>query len=93
MIVKNSRNGQKLLGKQSEIRSITGAIWNCRDISEYTGYLNEDTAEEVWNLCNKKLQEDDMSVRNIIRKSNVKLICTTDNPVDDLKWHKVLCRG
>ena len=31
-----------------------------------------------------------MSVRNIIRKSNVKLICTTDDPVDDLKWHKVL---
>ena len=56
----------------------------------YTGYLNGDTAEEVWNLCNKKLQEDDMSVRNIIRKSNVKLICTTDDPVDDLKWHKVL---
>lgn len=28
------RNGQKLLGKQSEIRSITGAIWNCRDISD-----------------------------------------------------------
>lgn len=56
----------------------------------YTGYLNGDTAEEVWNLCNKKLQEDDMSVRNIIRKSNVKLICTTDDPIDDLKWHKVL---
>ena len=35
----------------------------------YTGYLNGDTAEEVWNLCNKKLQEDDMSVRNIIRLS------------------------
>ena len=34
VIVKNSRNGQKLLGKQSEIRSITGAIWNCRDISD-----------------------------------------------------------
>ena len=31
-----------------------------------------------------------MSVRNIIRKSNVKLICTTDDPVDDLKWHKIL---
>ena len=56
----------------------------------YTGYLNGDTAEEVWNLCNKKLQEDDLSVRNIIRKSNVKLICTTADPVDDLKWHKVL---
>ena len=31
-----------------------------------------------------------MTVRNIIRKSNVKLICTTDDPVDDLKWHKAI---
>lgn len=56
----------------------------------YTGALNGETAEEVWNLCNKKLQEDSMSVRNIIRQSNVKLICTTDDPVDSLEWHKVI---
>ena len=56
----------------------------------YTGALNGDTAEEVWNLCNAKLHEDSMSVRNIIRQSNVKLICTTDDPADDLKWHKVI---
>ena len=56
----------------------------------YTGALNGETAEEVWNLCNKKLQEDSMSVRNIIRQSNVKLICTTDDPIDSLEWHKVI---
>lgn len=38
----------------------------------YTGYLNGDTAEEVWQLCNAKLQEDDLSVRNIIRRSRGK---------------------
>lgn len=54
----------------------------------YTGYLNEDTAEEVWNLCNQKLQQDSMSVRNLIRQSNVTLLCTTDDPVDTLFWHK-----
>lgn len=54
----------------------------------YQGYLNGDTAEEVWNLCNAKLQEDGMTVRNLIRQSNVKLICTTDDPVDSLEWHK-----
>ena len=54
----------------------------------YTGYLNGDTAEEVWNLCNAKLQEDSMTVRNIIRQSNVKLICTTDDPIDSLEWHE-----
>lgn len=54
----------------------------------YTGALNGDTAEEVWNLCNAKLQEDGMSVRNIIKQSNVTLICTTDDPADTLEWHK-----
>lgn len=56
----------------------------------YDGYLNGDTAEEVWNLCNAKLKEDNMTVRNLIKQSNVKLICTTDDPVDDLEWHKKL---
>lgn len=56
----------------------------------YTGVLNSDTAEKVWNLCNSKLQEPSMSVRNLILQSNVTLICTTDDPVDDLKWHQIL---
>lgn len=56
----------------------------------YTGALNGETAEEVWNICNAKLQEDSMSVRNIIKQSNVTLICTTDDPVDTLEWHKVI---
>ncbi len=54
----------------------------------YTGYLNGDTAEEVWNLCNEKLHQDSMSVRNLIRQSNVTLICTTDDPADTLEWHQ-----
>ena len=56
----------------------------------YHGYLNGKTAEEVWNLCNAKLQEDGMSVRNLIRQSNVTLLCTTDDPADSLEWHKVI---
>ena len=56
----------------------------------YEGYLNGETAEEVWNLCNAKLQEDSMTVRNLIKQSNVKLICTTDDPVYSLEWHKVI---
>lgn len=56
----------------------------------YTGVLGADTAEEVWNLCNAKLQEPSMSVRNLIRQSGVTLICTTDDPADDLRWHKVI---
>lgn len=54
---------------------------------DYYGVLNEKTAEDVWELCNKKLSSPEMSVRNIIKKSNVTLICTTDDPVDPLNYH------
>ena len=67
--------------------------WSHLELRYYFGYqgnLNPDTAEEVWELCNEKLRSDDFSVRNLIRKSNVKLICTTDDPIDDLKWHKLI---
>lgn len=65
--------------------------WSHLELRKYFGFqghLNGDTAEEVWNLCNAKLQEDGMSVRNLIRQSNVKVICTTDDPVDSLEWHE-----
>lgn len=57
---------------------------------DYHGVLNRETAKEVWELCNQKLSEDNMSVRNIIRNSHVTHICTTDDPADDLHWHQVL---
>lgn len=53
----------------------------------YNGYLNGETAEEVWNLCNEKLQNG-LSARKLIQMSNVTLVCTTDDPVDSLEWHK-----
>ena len=54
----------------------------------YEGYLNGDTAEEVWNLCNEKLASGKISARSLIKMSNVELICTTDDPADTLEWHK-----
>lgn len=65
--------------------------WSHLELQKYFGYngaLNKNTAEEVWELCNKRLAEPDMTVRNIIKQSNVTLICTTDDPVDSLEWHK-----
>ena len=67
--------------------------WSHLELQRYFGYhghLNGKTAEEVWNLCNAKLQEDGMSVRNLIRQSNVTLLCTTDDPADSLEWHKAI---
>ena len=64
--------------------------WSHLELKTYFGYegiLNGDTAEEVWNICNAKLAEDSMTARNIIRQSNVTLLCTTDDPADSLEWH------
>lgn len=64
--------------------------WSHLELQRYFGYhgaLNKHTAEKVWELCNEKLADPSMSVRNLIRQSNVTLICTTDDPVDSLKWH------
>lgn len=55
---------------------------------DYDGILNEKTAEEVWKLANEKLKQPDFSARNIILRSNVTVICTTDGPTDSLEWHK-----
>ncbi len=52
--------------------------------------LNEKNAKEIWDEVNKKLKTPEFSVKNIIRKSNVEVICTTDNPYDDLSYHKEL---
>lgn len=46
------------------------------------------TAEDIYEKCNKLLGKDSYSCRAIIKKSNVKVICTTDDPIDDLAAHK-----
>ncbi|MDR0800879.1 MAG: glucuronate isomerase [Endomicrobium sp.] len=65
--------------------------WSHLELRRYFGYegvLNSETAEEVWTLCNKKLKEKSMSARGMIKQSGVTLICTTDDPADNLEWHK-----
>ena len=52
--------------------------------------LTPETAKEIWNICNKKLAHENMSVRGIIEMSKVDVIVTTDDPVDSLQWHKAL---
>ena len=63
--------------------------WSHLELRNYFGYngiLNGDTAEEVWQLCNVKLKT--LSARKLIVDSNVKALCTTDDPADTLEWHK-----
>jgi glucuronate isomerase len=50
--------------------------------------LNADTAKTIYDECTAKLQTKEFSVRNLLRKMNVKLVCTTDDPVDSLEYHQ-----
>ena len=52
--------------------------------------LSEDNAEEVWNKCNKLLSTEDFRAKELIKRSGVEVICTTDDPADTLEYHKAL---
>ena len=57
----------------------------------YEGHLSMDTAKEVWDLAADKLQHDPtLTVRGILKKANVAMVGTTDDPTDSLEWHEKL---
>jgi glucuronate isomerase len=49
--------------------------------------LAPETAESIWNDCNALLARDGFSCRGIMRQMNVVLVCTTDDPADNLEHH------
>ena len=46
------------------------------------------TAREIYDRCNELLKSLKFSARGIMRQMNVKLVCTTDDPTDDLRFHR-----
>ena len=50
--------------------------------------LDSESAEEIWNKTSEKLKDPDFTVQNLLRKQKVEVLCTTDDPADDLIWHK-----
>ena len=67
--------------------------WTHLELQRYFGIyepLTGNNAMEIYEKCNAILAQPDMSARGIIRKSNVKLLCTTDDPADDLRWHELM---
>ena len=67
--------------------------WSHLELQRYFGFnkpLSPATCKEAWDFCNKKLNTPEMSVRNLIKMSNVDTICTTDDPADTLEWHKMI---
>ncbi|GKU23478.1 glucuronate isomerase [Clostridium folliculivorans] len=64
--------------------------WTHLELQRFFGIyepLTEKTAPQIWDKANEILNAGDFAARDLIKKSNVKAICTTDDPVDSLEYH------
>ncbi len=67
--------------------------WSHLELKRYLGFdrlLDESTAEEVWQLGQERLATPDLSVSGILRRFDVRALCTTDDPTDDLAHHRAI---
>ncbi|HMA99655.1 MAG TPA: glucuronate isomerase [Spirochaetota bacterium] len=65
--------------------------WTHMELRRYFGInklLNPETAAAIYEQASAMLNSRDFSARNLLRKMNVKFLCTTDDPIDDLGYHK-----
>ena len=64
--------------------------WTHLELQRYFGIteiLNTNSAERIYDACSALIKTPAYSVRNMLRKMNVALVCTTDDPVDSLEYH------
>ncbi|GAA2970971.1 glucuronate isomerase [Lentilactobacillus parakefiri] len=67
--------------------------WTHLELRRFFGIndvFNTKTASAIWEKANQLLATDDFKPRNLIKRSNVQVVCTTDDPASDLKYHKLL---
>ena len=67
--------------------------WAHIELQRYFGIdtpLNAKTAGEIYERANEAIRNGDFRPQSLIMKSNVKVVCTTDDPVDSLEYHKLL---
>ena len=67
--------------------------WTHLEMLRYFGIdelLDERNAKRVWDAANEKLAGEDLRAHGILRKFHVRAVCTTDDPTDDLGYHKAI---
>ncbi|MEJ8305502.1 glucuronate isomerase [Saccharibacillus sacchari] len=67
--------------------------WTHLELRRFFGIespLNERTAPEIWEQANEKLKQPQFTRRALIANSKVQIVCTTDDPADDLEYHRLL---
>lgn len=52
--------------------------------------LNPESARRIYDACNEKLADKEMSARGLMKRYNVEVVCTTDDPIDTLEHHKAI---
>lgn len=65
--------------------------WTHLELKRYFGIdkiLNGDSAREIYQECNQQLQSPEFQVQSLLKKMNVEVVCTTDDPVDCLEYHQ-----
>ena len=65
--------------------------WTHLELQRYFGItdlLSPHTARSVYDQANERLRSPEYSVRNLLRKMNVQVLCSTDDPTDSLEWHQ-----
>jgi len=65
--------------------------WSHLELSRVFGIdkiLKPETAREIFEECNAMLATEEFRGQALIRKFGVEVVCTTDDPADDLRWHK-----
>ncbi len=64
--------------------------WTHLELKTYFGIdeaLSEENADEIYEKCTEMLRTPEFSARNLIKNSNVEVVCTTDDPIDTLEYH------
>lgn len=66
--------------------------WTHLELKRYFGItdtlLNPDTCRQIYETCSTMLQTDEFRTQGILSRMNVKVVCTTDDPVDSLAYHQ-----
>lgn len=92
-ITGNSEDKEKFI---AWIKTLSTAIgnplyhWSHLELQRYFNISETATLDKVdilWDKCNTMLETSGFSARELIKKSNVKALCTTDDPIDNLKYH------
>ncbi len=71
-------------------------LWTHLELKRYFGVetlLNPSTARGIYERCSEKLRSPEYSVRNLLRRMNVRAVCTTDDPRDDLAHHRAIAQS